>query len=96
MITSKDLRHIHRFLAPIMVLPLFVTALTGCVYQLLDMAGQGEAFDWVLGIHKGDFGLLDLESIYPFLNSLGLLVLLLTGILLWLQVKGRLPKHLNR
>ena len=65
MIKPKDLRHIHRFLAPIMVLPLFLTALTGCVYQLLDMTGQGEAFDWVLGIHKGDFSNSHFRTLVP-------------------------------
>lgn len=95
MIKPKNLRHIHRFLAPIMVLPIVLTALTGCVYQLVDMAGQGEGFDWLLDLHKGDFGILDLESIYPFLNSLGLLVLVITGLLLWLQMKSRSHRHPN-
>jgi uncharacterized iron-regulated membrane protein len=43
--------------------------------------------DW----HKGHFGVLNLEVIYPFLNALGLLVLLFTGISLWLHMR-RTPK----
>lgn len=80
-------RRYHRILAPIMVLPLLLTLVTGSVYQLVDLAGQGNRFDWLLDWHKGHFGVLNLEIIYPFLNALGLLGLALTGITLWLQTR---------
>lgn len=87
----QDIRHLHRALAPIMLLPLLLTVITGTVYQIVDLAGQGGAFDWLLDLHKGHFGVLNLEVIYPFLNALGLLVLLFTGISLWLHMR-RTPK----
>ncbi|MFM7472004.1 MAG: PepSY domain-containing protein [Nodosilinea sp. LVE1205-7] len=95
MLKFKTLRHIHRFLAPVMLLPIILTVLTGSLYQLADMTDHGDAFDWVLDAHKGHFGPLNLEAIYPFLNSLGLLLLVVTGIMMWFQVKHRSPKHLN-
>ena len=95
MITAKSLRQTHRVLAPIMLLPIVLTVLTGSLYQLVDMAGRDDAFEWLLDLHKGNFGLVDLQSIYPFLNSLGLLVLVLTGIFMWLQPKKRFQKRLN-
>jgi len=87
----QDIRHLHRTLAPIMLLPLLLTVMTGTVYQIADLAGKGDAFGWLLDWHKGHFGVLNLEVIYPFLNSLGLLLLLFTGISLWLHMR-RTPK----
>jgi uncharacterized iron-regulated membrane protein len=89
----QDIRHLHRKLAPIMVLPLLLTLITGIVYQLLDLAGKGDAFDWLLDLHKGHFGVLNLESIYPFFNALGLFILLFTGISLWLHMRRTPKKH---
>lgn len=43
----QDIRHLHRTLAPIMLLPLLLTAITGTVYQIVDLAGKGDAFDWL-------------------------------------------------
>jgi uncharacterized iron-regulated membrane protein len=75
-----------------MLLPLLLTTITGTVYQIVDLVGQGDSFDWLLDLHKGNFGPLHLDVIYPFLNGLGLLVLLFTGISLWLHMKRR-PKQ---
>ena len=82
-----QLRQIHRSLAPIMVLPLILTLLTGSVYQMFDLAGRDENVRWLLALHKGHFGTLNLEIVYPFLNALGLLTMAVTGISMWL--KGR-------
>lgn len=82
-------RRLHRALAPFMVAPLLLTLITGCLYQVMDLTGQGDAFGWILDLHKGHFGGLNLEFIYPFLNALGLLFLLITGTSLWLQGKHR-------
>ncbi|WP_017296863.1 PepSY domain-containing protein [Nodosilinea nodulosa] len=95
MTSAKNLRQVHRFLAPLMLLPILLTVLTGSFYQLVDMAGKGEAFDWLMDLHKGNFGIVDLQVIYPFLNSLGLLILIATGIFMWLQPKRRFQKKLN-
>ncbi|MGA0198604.1 MAG: PepSY domain-containing protein [Prochlorotrichaceae cyanobacterium] len=91
-ITAKKLRQLHRFIAPIMVLPILLTAITGSVFQFAEMTGHEDTFEWLLELHKGDFGILNLESIYPFLNALGLLVLGATGVFLWLPAKRRAPK----
>ena len=79
---QSALRKFHRHVAPIMVLPLLLTTITGTVYQITDLSGQEAG--WLLRLHKGNFGSLKLEAIYPFLNGLGLLVLLVTGAaMLW-------------
>jgi len=81
----QDIRRFHRTLAPIMLLPLLLTTITGTVYQIVDLAGKKKAFKWLLHWHKGHFGLLNLEIIYPFLNALGLFILLFTGMSMWLH-----------
>lgn len=90
--SKTQFRQIHRFLAPIMLLPLLLTLLTGSVYQMFDLAQKGDSVDWLLDIHKGHFGLLNLEVVYPFLNASGLLTLAVTGISMWLQIR-RNPRN---
>jgi len=87
------LRKLHRFLAPVMMLPVLLTLITGSIYQMVDLAGNGGDFNWLLDLHKGHFGILNLEIIYPFLNALGLLTLTITGILMWLQMRRPSRKH---
>jgi uncharacterized iron-regulated membrane protein len=82
---QNQIRQIHRYLAPIMVIPLLLTLITGAVYQVFDLAGQDKSVKWLLDIHKGHFGNIHLEAIYPFFNSLGLLFLAITGISMWRQ-----------
>lgn len=90
---SARFRRLHRALAPLMAIPLLLTLITGCLYQFVDLAGKGDAFGWLLALHKGHFGALNLEFIYPFLNALGLLILLITGTTLWLQSRHRRRRH---
>ncbi len=39
------------------------------LHQIVDLAGNGDSFDWLLDWHNGHFGSLSLEVIYPFLNA---------------------------
>jgi len=59
----------------------------------MDILGRGESLDWLLDIHKGNFGIIDLESIYPFFNALGILILSITGVLLWFKIKFRTGRN---
>lgn len=85
-------RRVHRLIAPVMLLPILLTLVTGSLYQMVDLGGRGGDFDWLLHLHKGDFGIINIGKIYPFLNALGLLVLAVTGISLWLQTR-RIPRR---
>jgi uncharacterized iron-regulated membrane protein len=86
----KLARQIHRALAPILALPLVVTVVTGSLYQI---ARLNDNFDyyWLIQIHKGQWGPLDLQAVYPFLNGLGLLLMVATGLILWLQTRSHRP-----
>jgi hypothetical protein len=92
---SLNIRTIHRTIAPIMLLPLLLTAITGVIYQILDLAGNGKTTKWLLDWHKGDFGVLNLEFIYPFLNASGLIILLFTGISMWIQMRSKRQTRSN-
>ncbi|MFB2921489.1 MULTISPECIES: PepSY domain-containing protein [Aerosakkonema] len=92
-IYQARLRQLHRIFAPIMILPILLTLITGSLYQVADMTDKAGDFDWLLDWHKGEFGPLNLEAIYPFLNALGLLTLAITGIMLWFRTR---PKSRNR
>jgi hypothetical protein len=92
-IYQARLRKLHRALAPIMILPILLTLITGSIYQIVDIGGKGGDFNWLLDWHKGHFGILNLETIYPFLNALGLLILTITGISMWVQMRRTSRRH---
>lgn len=79
------LRKLHRKTAPIMVLPLLLTLITGSLFQIASLTGKGGDFIWLLNFHTGKFGPVNLQFIYPFLNAFGLLMLSVTGISMWLK-----------
>ena len=72
--TSRQARHIHRWIVPLAALPLLITASTGSLYSLL--LEQGIDAFWLLKLHTGSFGLLNLQPVYPIL--LGGLTIIVT------------------
>ncbi len=88
-INKVRLRQLHATLAPIMVMPLILTLMTGMGFQMAIAAEQGNQFIWLLDLHRGHFGRINLEMIYPFLNALGLLTLIITGMIMWFQQPRR-------
>jgi uncharacterized iron-regulated membrane protein len=83
------IRRLHSQVAPFMLLPILLTATTGVLFQFAELSGNADKFQWLLDLHKGTFGRIHLESIYPFLNGLGLVMLAITGISMWLQTKRK-------
>ena len=77
----KASRNIHRNLVPFAALPLIVTAITGVVYSLLDE--RGVEADWLLQIHTGHYGPINLQPYYAYLLGLCVLVLVITGGAMW-------------
>lgn len=86
------LRYWHHIFAPIMFLPVLLTAITGSLFQVAVITGKGESFLWLLELHRGKFGSLNLEFIYPLLNAFGVLFVAITGIVMWLQIKRKSRK----
>ncbi|MGK7942417.1 MAG: PepSY domain-containing protein [Crocosphaera sp.] len=83
------LRQLHYKIAPLMIFPLLLTVLTGTLFQVAVVTGNASNFTWLLELHRGKFGRINLEMIYPFLNGFGLLMLGITGVMIWLQTRPR-------
>ncbi len=94
-INKARLRHLHYIFAPIMFLPIFLTAITGSLFQVAVITGKSSDFLWLLELHRGKFGIINLELIYPLLNAFGVLFLAITGIMMWLQI-NRKARRLHR
>lgn len=58
-------------------------------FQFAVAGGRANDFLWLLELHRGKFGSINLELIYPILNALGLLTLVVTGLMMWLQTRNR-------
>ncbi len=91
-INKARLRHLHYIFAPIMFLPIFLTAITGSLFQVAVITGKSSDFLWLLELHRGKFGIINLELIYPLLNAFGVLFLAITGIMMWLQINRKARK----
>jgi len=95
-------RQAHRSLAPvillpIILLPIILTSLTGSLYPMLRSAGIAkEKIKWMLQLHSGNFLILNLKPIYPFLVGLSTLLLALTGLLMVLRAGRRAADPLAR
>lgn len=79
-------------LVPLMVLPLLLTLATGTLFQFAAVGGRANDFLWLLDLHRGTFGQINLEFVYPLLNALGLLTLIITGLAMWFSLPARRPR----
>lgn len=85
---NRLFRKYHRTLAIILSLPILLTIITGIGYSIFDeWLGLGQIGHLMLEIHTME--ILHLEKIYPLLNGLGLIGLLVTG----LSMTGLLRKQ---
>jgi hypothetical protein len=77
---KRAFRKYHRSLAIILCLPLAFTVLTGMLatFQREWGINLGISGRVLMGIHTGE--ILHLAAIYPILNGLGLIGLLVTGL----------------
>ena len=79
------IRQPHRLLAPIMVIPILFTVITGVIYQIAELGGFEAQIRFVIHWHKGNFYYVDFQKSFPFLNGLGSLVLAITGLQMWFK-----------
>ncbi|MBE9175447.1 PepSY domain-containing protein [Synechocystis salina LEGE 06155] len=82
-----NFRKLHRTIAPIVFLPLLISALTGTIFILGEMFfGESEKFeDTILGIHEGEFLGEPLVPVYVLLIGLGLVGIIVSGIVIFVQ-----------
>ncbi|MDJ0598474.1 MAG: peptidase [Crocosphaera sp.] len=85
-------RKYHRFLAIAVSLTLILTVLTGMGYTIFDEWFHQERFaHFLMKIHT--MKILGLDEIYPVLNGLGLVGLLVTGLTMTGLFKKRSSVH---
>jgi hypothetical protein len=77
---SARVRRAHRLVVPLAAAPLLLTALSGSLYSLLLERGI-DAF-WLLKIHTGRFGPLNLQPYYSLLLGGLTLVVIASGLAL--------------
>ena len=80
---QRRARRIHRWLVPIAAAPLLLTAATGSFYSLL--LEQGIDAFWLLKIHTGQLGGLNLQPIYPLLLGMLTIVITASGLIMLLR-----------
>ncbi|WP_017305442.1 PepSY domain-containing protein [Spirulina subsalsa] len=80
-------RQLHRTLAPIIILPFLITALTGISYRLGKswLGLSRDQVHWLMTIHEGEYLGPILEPIYVLLNGLGVLFMIGTGTYMVIQ-----------
>ena len=71
-------RRIHRALVPIAAIPLIITALSGSIYGLM-LANNVDAF-WLLKVHTGNFGVLNLQPYYSAIIGILTLIIAISGV----------------
>ena len=71
-------RRIHRALVPIAAVPLIITALSGSIYGIL-LENNVDAF-WLLKIHTGNFGMLNLQPYYSAIIGILTLMIAISGV----------------
>ena len=79
----RQARRIHRWLVPLAAVPLLITAGTGSLYSLL--LGQNIDAFWLLKLHTGQFGWLNLQPIYPMLLGILTIVVTVSGMTMLLR-----------
>ncbi len=86
-IKSIKIRQLHRILAPIMVIPILFTVITGVMYQIAELGGFEDQVRFIIHWHKGNFYYIDFQKSFPFLNGLGSIVLAITGLQMWFKTR---------
>jgi len=82
-VISTKFRRVHRLVVPIAAAPLLLTAASGSLYSLLLERGV-DAF-WLLKIHTGRFGPINLQPYYSLLLGALTLVLIASGLAMFLS-----------
>jgi hypothetical protein len=77
-----DFRRFHRKLAPIIIIPLLLSALSGVAYRIgRSWFGLSDDFgEFMMGIHEGKFLGKPLVPVYVLLMGIGLIAMIATGI----------------
>ena len=84
---QRHARRLHRWLVPIAAAPLLLTAGSGSLYSLL-LEQNIDAF-WLLKIHTGNFGAINLQPIYSVMLGVLTVVVTVSGLVLLIRPPAR-------
>ena len=84
---QRHARRLHRWLVPIAAAPLLLTAGSGSIYSLL-LEQNIDAF-WLLKIHTGNFGAINLQPIYSVMLGVLTVVVTVSGLVLLIRTPAR-------
>jgi uncharacterized iron-regulated membrane protein len=89
---KRAFRKYHRVLAGIVALPLILTTITGMLVTTVAewQLDLGISRSFLLSLHNGE--LFHLEKVYPILNGMGLLAMLVTGLSMTNLFHRKTPK----
>ena len=71
-------RRLHRLLVPLAAAPLLLTAASGSLYSVL--LEQGVDAFWLLKVHTGRFGPVNLQPYYSIVLGISTLVVIISGL----------------
>lgn len=83
-------RRWHRLLVPMAAAPLLLTAASGSLYSVL--LEQGIDAFWLLKIHTGRFGIINLQPYYSILLGILTLVVIASGLGLLINSHRQRPQ----
>ena len=84
---QRKARRLHRWLVPIAAAPLLLTAGSGSLYSLL-LEQNIDAF-WLLKIHTGNFGAINLQPIYSVTLGVLTVVVTVSGLVMLIRTPAR-------
>ena len=84
---QRHARRLHRWLVPIAAAPLLLTAGRGSLYSLL-LEQNIDAF-WLLKIHTGNFGAINLQPIYSVMLGVLTVVVTVSGLVMLIRTPAR-------
>lgn len=87
---STRFRRAHRVVVPLAAAPLVLTAASGSLYSVL--LEQGIDAFWLLKIHTGQFGPLNLQPYYSIVLGVLTLVVIASGVGVLLS-GGQISRH---
>lgn len=86
---NRIFRKYHRWLAIVFALPLLTTVLSGIGYPIAESMGQRSLTGFLIHVHTLE--IFGLETLFPIINGIGLLGLLVTGVYMTRLFRSRRP-----
>jgi hypothetical protein len=85
----RQARRLHRLVVPMAAIPLALTTASGAIYGTA--LSVNIDVPWLLRLHTGNFGLVNLQPVYSPLVGIMSLLLIVSGVSLLRNTRGARP-----